>query len=220
MNTKFRIASPVPQAEAAPFAARRSARRHQDGAVGIGAAIRTEGLHRHARRGSDRALWAAVRARARSAGEPSGHDAERSGLGRSESHHRTPARADRGRRGRPARVSRDGRDRSAGPACGRADACGRGHPSVRPKLGAARPEVESRGTSKTSKSAVSRRFVARTTAQLAAWQSAPLDALDLVALLIDGVHVGDHCLIVARASPLTARSMRWACGMGRPRTRR
>src|SRR2546428_2252269 len=56
------------------------------------------------------------------------------------------------------------------------------------------PEVESRGT---SKSAVSRRFVARTTAQLVAWQSAPLDALDLVALLIDGVHLGDHCLIVA-----------------------
>lgn len=56
------------------------------------------------------------------------------------------------------------------------------------------PEVESCGT---SKSAVSRRFVARTTAQLAAWQSAPLDALDVVALLIDGVHVGDHCLIVA-----------------------
>jgi putative transposase len=56
------------------------------------------------------------------------------------------------------------------------------------------PEMKSRGT---SKSAVSRRFVARTTAQLAAWQSAPLDALDLVALLIDGVHVGDHCLIVA-----------------------
>src|ERR671913_2350809 len=56
------------------------------------------------------------------------------------------------------------------------------------------PEMRSRGT---SKSAVSRRFVARTTAQLAAWQSAPLDALDVVALLIDGVHVGDHCLIVA-----------------------
>ena len=32
-----------------------------------------------------------------------------------------------------------------------------------------------------------RRFVARTTAQLTAWQSAPLDSLDLVALLIDGV---------------------------------
>ena len=56
------------------------------------------------------------------------------------------------------------------------------------------PAMESRGT---SKSAVSRRFVAKTIAQLAAWQSTPLDALDLVALLIDGVHVGDHCLIVA-----------------------
>jgi transposase-like protein len=56
------------------------------------------------------------------------------------------------------------------------------------------PEIKSRGT---TQSAVSRRFVARTTAQLAAWQSAPLDGLDLVALLIDGVHVGDHCLIVA-----------------------
>jgi hypothetical protein len=39
--------------------------------------------------------------------------------------------------------------------------------------------------------------VARTTAQLATWHCAPLDNLDLVALLIDGVHLGDHCLIVA-----------------------
>jgi putative transposase len=54
--------------------------------------------------------------------------------------------------------------------------------------------LQGRGT---SKSAVSRRFVAKTAAQLAAWHSAPLDTLDLVALLIDGVHVGDHCLIVA-----------------------
>jgi transposase-like protein len=58
------------------------------------------------------------------------------------------------------------------------------------------PEVKSRGTSKSTVSR-RRRFVARTKAQLAAWQSAPLDALDLVALLIDGVHLGDHCLIVA-----------------------
>jgi putative transposase len=55
-------------------------------------------------------------------------------------------------------------------------------------------EIESRGT---SKSAVSRRFVAKTRAQLATWQAAPLDDLDLVALLLDGVHVGEHCLIVA-----------------------
>jgi transposase-like protein len=49
----------------------------------------------------------------------------------------------------------------------------------------------------TSKSAVSRRFVAKTRAQLEAWQSQPLDGLDLVGLVLDGVHVGEHCLIVA-----------------------
>jgi transposase-like protein len=49
----------------------------------------------------------------------------------------------------------------------------------------------------TSKSAVSRRFVVKTAAQLAAWRSTTLDALDLVALLIDGVHIGEHCIIVA-----------------------
>ena len=56
------------------------------------------------------------------------------------------------------------------------------------------PSVVSRGTSKSS---VSRRFVAKTTAQLRAWQSVPLDGLDLVALLLDGVHLGEHCLVVA-----------------------
>ena len=49
----------------------------------------------------------------------------------------------------------------------------------------------------TSKSAVSRRFVAKTAAQLAAWRSTALDGLDLVALLVDGVHIGEHCIIVA-----------------------
>jgi putative transposase len=49
----------------------------------------------------------------------------------------------------------------------------------------------------TSKSTVSRRFVAKTRAQLEAWQSQPLDGLDLVGLVLDGVHVGEHCLIVA-----------------------
>lgn len=54
--------------------------------------------------------------------------------------------------------------------------------------------VTSRGT---SKSAVSRRFVAKTQAQLDTWQAAPLDGLTVVGLLLDGVHVGEHCLIVA-----------------------
>ena len=55
-------------------------------------------------------------------------------------------------------------------------------------------DVPSRGT---SKSAVSRRFVAKTQAQFETWQAAPLEDLDLVGLLLDGVHVGEHCLIVA-----------------------
>ena len=55
-------------------------------------------------------------------------------------------------------------------------------------------DVTTRGT---SKSAVSRRFVAQTQAQLDAWRATPLDALDLAGLLIDGVHVGGHCIVVA-----------------------
>ena len=55
-------------------------------------------------------------------------------------------------------------------------------------------DIPSRGV---SKSAVSRRFVAKTAAQLAAWQATPLDDLDLVGLVLDGVHIGEHCLIVA-----------------------
>jgi transposase-like protein len=56
------------------------------------------------------------------------------------------------------------------------------------------PEVRTRGT---SKSAVSRRFVAKTATQLTAWRSTALDGLDLVALLIDGVQIGEHCIVVA-----------------------
>ena len=44
---------------------------------------------------------------------------------------------------------------------------------------------------------MSRRFVAKTTAQLAAWRSTALEAINLVALLIDGLHIGEHCIVVA-----------------------
>lgn len=49
----------------------------------------------------------------------------------------------------------------------------------------------------TSKSAVSRRFVALTEKQLAEWLSQPLDELDLVLLMIDGIVFKDHCILVA-----------------------
>src|SRR6266852_7924694 len=56
-----------------------------------------------------------------------------------------------------------------------------------------------------SKSAVSRRFVAKTAAQLDAWRTTALDALDLVALLVDGVHIGEHCIVVALGIDHTGR---------------
>jgi putative transposase len=53
-------------------------------------------------------------------------------------------------------------------------------------------------TSGTSKSAVSRRFVAYTRAQLEAWRARPLDQMQLAALFIDGmVFAKHHCVVVA-----------------------
>jgi putative transposase len=49
----------------------------------------------------------------------------------------------------------------------------------------------------TSKSAVSRRFVAATETALAELLAAPLHELDLVALMVDGVHFGEHLCVVA-----------------------
>jgi putative transposase len=49
----------------------------------------------------------------------------------------------------------------------------------------------------TSKSAISRRFVAATERALAELMSADLSGLDLVALLVDGIRVAEHCCVVA-----------------------
>jgi putative transposase len=49
----------------------------------------------------------------------------------------------------------------------------------------------------TSKSAISRRFVAATETALAELMTADLSGLDLVALMIDGVHFAEHCCVVA-----------------------
>jgi putative transposase len=49
----------------------------------------------------------------------------------------------------------------------------------------------------TSKSAVSRRFVAATEHALAELLAADLSELDLVALMVDGVRVAEHCCVVA-----------------------
>lgn len=54
--------------------------------------------------------------------------------------------------------------------------------------------IKTRGT---SKSAVSRRFVARTQAELETWQARRFDDLEIVALMIDGIEFGEHMLVVA-----------------------
>jgi putative transposase len=54
-----------------------------------------------------------------------------------------------------------------------------------------------RAATATSRSAVSRRFVAATETALAELLAKDLSGLDLVALMIDGVHFGEHCCVVA-----------------------
>jgi putative transposase len=57
-------------------------------------------------------------------------------------------------------------------------------------------QVEQAATG-TSKSAISRRFAAGTETALAGLMGADLDGLELVALMIDGVHFADHLCVVA-----------------------
>jgi len=62
--------------------------------------------------------------------------------------------------------------------------------------------VATRGT---SKSAVSRRFVARTRAELDAWAKRPLGDLDIVAIMVDGIGFGEHTLVVALGIDATGK---------------
>jgi transposase-like protein len=61
-------------------------------------------------------------------------------------------------------------------------------------LEAVPPELTTRGT---SKSAVSRRFVAETAARLIAWMKRPLSGLKLAVLMIDGIVCGEHTVLIA-----------------------
>ena len=58
-------------------------------------------------------------------------------------------------------------------------------------------EQVSQGASSTSRSAVSRKFVAMTEHALADLLATDLSDLDLVAFMVDGVHFAEHCCIVA-----------------------
>jgi putative transposase len=58
------------------------------------------------------------------------------------------------------------------------------------------PGLRTRGT---SKSAVSRRFVSATEASAANWLRRDLSQIDMLVLMIDGLHVGEHVILVALA---------------------
>jgi hypothetical protein len=71
----------------------------------------------------------------------------------------------------------------------------------------------------TSKSAVSRKFVALSSAKMREWLASDLSALDLLAIQIDGLHVSDELILVAAVALMGgARSIRWAWSKGRLRT--
>ena len=121
---------------------------------------------------------------------------ERSRAGRPEGRHSAAAGADRGGEVPLPTFQTMAGDRSAESAGRRADAGRRGHAAVRAEPGAARrPDVASRGH---EQERVSRRFVARTTRAIDSVAGAAVGRpARWRCLLIDGVHVGEHCLIVA-----------------------
>lgn len=58
-------------------------------------------------------------------------------------------------------------------------------------------DLASQAKRATTRSSVSRRFVALSTAKLKEWLAADLSGLDLLVIQIDGLHVGDHVLVAA-----------------------
>jgi putative transposase len=55
-------------------------------------------------------------------------------------------------------------------------------------------EIEDRSTSKSS---VSRRYVAMTTKQMTSWLTTPLSDRHFPIIMIDGIHMGDHLVLIA-----------------------
>ena len=73
-------------------------------------------------------------------------------------------------------------------------------------------------SSGTSKSAVSRRFVAWTKHALAELLAQDLSGLDLVALLVDGIWVAEHCCVVALGVTIDGTKVSLPWPRARPRT--
>jgi putative transposase len=107
--------------------------------------------------------------------------------------------------------------RPAGAAGAGADGAGVSTRRYAPSLEALPEELKLRGV---GKSAVSERFVLGTTKKLAELMRCHLSGLELVALMIDGVHFADHVVLAAVGIDRRGQNTRWACGKAPPRTRR
>ena len=98
--------------------------------------------------------------------------------------------------------------------------CSPGSPRAATRSGWSRSgsSVDRRPRPRRRKSAVSRRFVAKTETALAELLAADLSGLDLVAFMIDGVHFGEHLCVVALGIDIdgTKHPLRWS--RARPRT--
>jgi len=73
-------------------------------------------------------------------------------------------------------------------------ACGVSARKYARSLDALPKEVDERSVSKSS---VSRRYVAMTTKQMTAWLTAPLGDRHFPIVMIDGIHLGDHLVLIA-----------------------
>ena len=91
----------------------------------------------------------------------------------------------------------------------------RRHARASEPVGAA---VQETATS-TSRSAISRRFVASTRTALAELLSRDLSGLDVKVLMVDGEHLAERCCVVALAITADGPRSRSGCGTGRRRTR-
>lgn len=73
-------------------------------------------------------------------------------------------------------------------------ACGISNRKYARSLGPLPEEIEDRSTSKSS---VSRRYVAMTTKQMTSWLTTPVGDRHFPIVMIDGIHLGDHLVLIA-----------------------
>ena len=73
-------------------------------------------------------------------------------------------------------------------------ACGISSRKYARSLGPLSEEIDERSTSKSS---VSRRYVAMTTKQMTSWLTTPLGDRHFPIIMIDGIHMGDHLVLIA-----------------------